>query len=63
MVEARGKVADDDLQAVRQAGFDDAEIVEIVASVVLGCFTNFLNNVARTELDIPQAAPLAAQAA
>jgi uncharacterized peroxidase-related enzyme len=63
VLETRGKVADDDLRAVRQAGFDDAEIVEIVASVVLGCFTNFLNNVARTDLDIPEVAPLAAPAA
>jgi len=43
---------------VREAGYGDAEIVEIVASVVLGCFTNFLNNVADTELDIPKAEPI-----
>lgn len=55
VLESRGKVSDDQLADVRQAGFDDAEIVEIVTSVVLGCFTNFLNNVADTELDIPQA--------
>lgn len=60
VLERRGKVGDDDLRAVRAAGFDDAEIVEIVASVVAGCFTNFLNNVARTTLDFPEAAPLAA---
>lgn len=54
----RGKVSDQQLAAVRAAGFGDAAIVEIVASVVLGCFTNFLNNVADTELDIPQAEPI-----
>ncbi|MBI5865764.1 MAG: carboxymuconolactone decarboxylase family protein [Planctomycetes bacterium] len=59
VLESKGKVADDDLRAVRQAGFGDAEIVEIVASVVVGCFTNFLNNVADTELDIPKAEPIA----
>ncbi|HMS17773.1 MAG TPA: carboxymuconolactone decarboxylase family protein [Planctomycetota bacterium] len=53
-----GKVRDQDLALVREAGFSDAEIVEVVASVVLGCFTNFLNNVADTELDIPRAAPV-----
>ena len=63
VLETKGKVKDDDLRAVRQAGFSDAEIVEIVASVVVGCFTNFLNNVADTELDIPQAAPLVGRAA
>lgn len=55
----RGKVSDADLRAVRAAGFDDAAIVEIVASVVLGCYTNFLNNVAETPLDIPASGPLA----
>jgi alkylhydroperoxidase family enzyme len=63
VLETRGKVTDNDLQAARQAGFDDAEIVEIVASVVLGCFTNFLNNVAETPLDIPEAELLGGQAA
>lgn len=60
VLESRGKVNDQQLAAVRDAGFGDAEIVEIVASLVLGCFTNFLNNVADTELDIPQAEPVKA---
>ena len=60
VLESRGKVGDEELQAVRQAGFGDTEIVEIVASVVVGCFTNFLNNVADTTLDIPQVEPLEA---
>ncbi len=55
VLESRGKVTELQLAAVRSAGFGDGEIVEIVASVVLGCFTNFLNNVADTELDIPRA--------
>jgi alkylhydroperoxidase family enzyme len=58
-----GKVSGQQLDAVREAGFSDGEIVEVVASVVLGCFTNFLNNVADTELDIPQAEPVQACAA
>ena len=59
VLERRGKVSDDQLADVRKAGVVDSEIVEIVASVVLGCFTNFLNNVADTELDVPQAEPVA----
>ncbi len=55
VLESRGKVTNQQFATVREAGFGDGEIVEIVASVVLGCFTNFLNNVADTELDIPQA--------
>jgi alkylhydroperoxidase family enzyme len=60
VLESRGKVSDQQLVDVRRAGFVDAEIVEIVASVVMGCFTNFLNNVADTELDIPMAEPVEA---
>lgn len=60
VLETHGKVGDDELQAVRQAGFGDDEIVEIVASVVVACFTNFLNNVADTTLDIPRAVALEA---
>jgi alkylhydroperoxidase family enzyme len=60
VLESRGKVSDQQLADVREAGFGDAEVVEIVASVVLGCFTNFLNNVADTELDIPKAEPVEA---
>lgn len=63
VLETKGKVGDDDLRAVRKAGFGDTEIVEIVASVVVGCFTNFLNNVAQTALDIPEAEPLVGHAA
>lgn len=60
VLEGRGKVGDQQIAKLRGTGFDDAEIVEIVASVVLGCFTNFLNNVADTELDVPQAEPVEA---
>lgn len=58
VLESRGKVGGAELDKVRAVGFSDAEIVEIIASVVLGCFTNFLNNVAETTLDTPQAEPL-----
>ncbi len=60
ILEKKGKLDDEELEAVKQAGFSDEEIVEIVASVVLGCFTNFLNNLADTELDIPKAEPVQA---
>lgn len=49
----RGHVSDADIAAVREAGFNDAQIVEIVALVALNSFTNFLNEVAKTEIDFP----------
>ena len=53
VVKSRGKIGDADLQAVRAAGFTDAQIVEIIAVVAENVFTNFVNIVAQTEIDFP----------
>jgi uncharacterized peroxidase-related enzyme len=50
---ARGNVSDADVQAVKAAGFTDAQIVEIVAIVAENVFTNFINIVADTDIDFP----------
>lgn len=50
----RGEVDDAVLRRVREAGFTDAEIVEIVANVALNIFTNYINHVAGTEIDFPK---------
>ena len=39
--------------AVKAAGFDDAQIVEIVLHVALNTLTNYVNEVAKTEIDFP----------
>ena len=49
----RGHVTEDDIKAVRTAGFSDAQIVEIIAVVAENCFTNFLNEAAKTDIDFP----------
>ncbi|MCB8838818.1 carboxymuconolactone decarboxylase family protein [Aurantimonas sp. VKM B-3413] len=53
IVRERGHVTDADVEAVRQAGFSDGEIVEIVAVAAENVFTNLLNTVAATEIDFP----------
>lgn len=53
LVESRGKVSADDVQAVRTAGFEDGEIVEIVAHVALNLFTNYVNVALDVPLDFP----------
>jgi uncharacterized peroxidase-related enzyme len=53
MVLQRGEISDQDLGALRQAGFSDAEIIEIVANIALNVFTNYLNLLSKTELDFP----------
>jgi uncharacterized peroxidase-related enzyme len=55
VLETRGGVADADLSAVRAAGYDDAQIVEIVQHVALNVWTNYLNEVAKTDIDFPVA--------
>lgn len=59
---ARGHVSDSELAAVRAAGFNDRAIVEIVTNVALNVLTNYLNNVAQTDIDFPRAVPLRAAA-
>jgi uncharacterized peroxidase-related enzyme len=56
----RGHISDADVQVVRMAGYDDAQIVEIVQHVALNTWTNYFNEVAKTEIDFPVAQALAA---
>ena len=53
LARARGHVSDEDVGAVRAAGYTDGEIVEIVQHVALNTWTNYVNSVARTEIDFP----------
>jgi len=49
----RGQVSDNAVQAVRQAGYSDAQIIEIIAHVALNTFTNYVNEALKTEIDFP----------
>lgn len=53
----RGRVSDAEVAAVKSAGFDDAQLVEIVAHVALTTLTNYVNEVAQTEIDFPAVTP------
>ena len=53
VLEARGRVSDADIASVRLAGFSEAQVIEIVASVALNVLTNYINNVAETDIDFP----------
>ncbi|OYW14607.1 MAG: peroxidase [Planctomycetales bacterium 12-60-4] len=55
VVDTRGHVADEDLQGLREFGFSDGEIAEVVANVALSLFTNYFNHVANTDVDFPVA--------
>lgn len=53
VVDNRGRVSDADVAAVKLAGFSEAQIIEIVANVAVNVLTNYVNNVAETEIDFP----------
>ncbi|WP_430648906.1 carboxymuconolactone decarboxylase family protein, partial [Bradyrhizobium pachyrhizi] len=57
VITTRGKVSNADLKAVRDAGYTDANVIEIVALVAMYSLTNFFNNVFDPEKDFPAVAP------
>ena len=57
---SRGAVSADAVIAVRDAGYSDAEIVEIVVHVALNTLTNYVNEVLGTDIDFPAVEALAA---
>lgn len=53
VVRERGHLRNKDLEAIRQAGYDDGQILEIVLHVALNTWTNYINEIAQTEIDFP----------
>jgi len=54
---ARGHVTDADFAAVKLAGYSDAQVIEIVLHVALNTWTNYVNEVLKTDIDFPVVAP------
>jgi alkylhydroperoxidase family enzyme len=46
-------VSDEDVRALKAAGYDDAQVIEIVLHVALNIWTNYINLVAQTDIDFP----------
>jgi uncharacterized peroxidase-related enzyme len=63
LVSKKGLVSDSDVAAVRDAGFSEAEIAEIIAHTALNIFTNYFNNTANTVIDFPKVSRLTESAA
>lgn len=60
LVAATGEVSNTELQAVRDAGYSDAEIVEIITHVGMNVLTNILGKASRVEIDFSKVALAAA---
>jgi len=62
VVAERGQVGSADVQALRDAGFSDEAVVEILAHVALNLFTNYVNLAFAVPVDFPAVRLLQAQA-
>ena len=49
----RGHVSESDVNALKSAGYDDEQMIEIVLHVALNTWTNYINEVAKTDIDFP----------
>ena len=56
VVTRHGAVEPSDVESLRKAGFDNGEIIEIIANIVNNILTNYVNLVASTEIDFPKVA-------
>jgi uncharacterized peroxidase-related enzyme len=54
IVETRGFVEDQDLEQFKNAGFDDAAVVDLIVAYSLNVFTNTFNHINETQVDFPK---------
>jgi len=52
----KGAVTNAELQAMRDAGFRDAHIVEVITHVGMNVLTNILGKASRVDIDFPKVA-------
>jgi uncharacterized peroxidase-related enzyme len=55
VLETKGQVSDNDLAALRDQGFEDEDVVEILAYIVITTMTNYMSSVGHPDLDFPEA--------
>jgi uncharacterized peroxidase-related enzyme len=53
ITDSRGHLSLEQLDAARAAGITDAKIIEVVGHIAAQTLTNYLNNLALTEIDFP----------
>lgn len=50
----KGNVTSDEITTVKEAGYNDEDILEIVLNVVANTLTNYVNHIAETVVDFPK---------
>ena len=56
VVNDRAQLSASDVDALRSAGFNDEQVVEILAHVALNLFTNYINVALDVPVDFPKVA-------
>ncbi|MDO4223132.1 MAG: carboxymuconolactone decarboxylase family protein [Acinetobacter sp.] len=51
LIDQRGKVSDEAVQAMKAVGYNDQNILDVVLGVALATLCNYANNVAQTEIN------------
>lgn len=57
-IQPKGRISDEDVRAVKVAGYSDAQITEALLAIAQTVFTNLFNRVHQTPLDFPAAPSL-----
>ncbi len=60
VLDNKGQVTAGEIDAVRQAGYNDAQITEIIGHVGLNTLLNYFGKATRIDIDFPRAAALTA---
>lgn len=50
----RGHVNEMDMEHVRQAGYSDAQVLEVISVVIQCCLSNYITNIYAPEIDFPR---------
>ena len=59
LVTNRGRIKNEDFTRLRNAGYQNDEIIEVIANVAMTLFTNYFNQAIQTDSDLPAAPNLA----
>jgi alkylhydroperoxidase family enzyme len=57
LARTQGAIGDDDLRALKAAGYDDGQIIEIVLHAGLNSLAGFINKVCQPDIDFPLIQP------
>jgi alkylhydroperoxidase family enzyme len=57
VIETRGHVSDADVRTVRDAGYTETNVMEVVAPVAMYSLTNFFNNAFDPQKDVSAVTP------